>query len=226
MFNFNAKQLMIIYPAYHSGAYVRGCFMLHDDVADDRYKSSPNKITRFSELLYNQHPKRREFSKVYGCPNAHFDRAALRPEDLNSFSHCDYYTHSGHKQSYNWHNNEEDYPVQDEQTQIIFNNMVMINILPDCDVHPTRAELASDPLWADGLYKFSRDNEIWYMTKYNIPNVYLNYSVIINPDINILLDEVLRIADLFKWPMADSDTLLEYMKLYHETVLHISPVTI
>ena len=221
MFNFNAKQLMIIYPAYHSGAYLRGCFMLHDDVADTRYKYSSNKITKFLEDLRSQHPSCVEINPTVGCPNAHMGKISLKSENLNSYGNCNYYTHIVHKEPYNWHNNEEDYPIQDAHTQKIFNSMVIINVLPDCDVHPTRAKLANNPLYRDVLYKFSRDNEIWYMKKYNIPNAYINYSSIINPDVSVLINEILRIADTLNWPIIDTNTLREYMELYHNTVLYI-----
>jgi len=220
-FNYKARQLLVLFPAYYCGHMVRHCFMQHDSVADATYKLKPNKAEQYKKDLLLESPDRLTINPTEGVPNAHLDRLKLNPTTLDQAGYAEFYTHAWHREKNGWCEHEEEHLNQDEQTQSIFDNLCVITIIPDAPVHSSRTKIVNQPRYTDILHLFYPGNEIWYVKKFDIPMAYIKYSDIINPDRTVFLDAIMAIADKFNWPMASKESIREFVDIYHENVLNL-----
>jgi len=219
-FNFDARQLIILFPAYYCGNFVNACFMLHDEVTDSRYKITPNKVEQYKQALLLEHPDRRVIDLINGCSTAHNNKVFLDNFDiLAQCEHANYYSHCWHRARNSMWSNEEEHPEQEEWMVELFSNTSVITIMPDAEVHPSRLEISNQAIYRNDLPMFYPGNEIWYVKKYNIPHEYIKFSDIINKDRDVFLDRILTIADQFNWPMASEEVLRDFINVYHATVL-------
>ena len=214
MYNFQGRHLFVLFPAYHSGHFIKTCFMLHDAVAGPDYQLHKNKVQSFKAQLTSDHQP----PDKSGVVNAHYNKIIIDENFVEKAGYCEYNTHAWHRAIKEPFAYDNRLPLSDDLITL-FNNTSVIIISPDCDVLPNRREIAGQPEFTKELYKFWPGEEIWYIKRFNTPYVYMNYSDILSDDTNNLTNKIMEIGEKFDWPMADKKVINDYIDLYHAAIL-------